>query len=42
MIQPVKQSKLEALKFKVNLQHKNLGLMLEHNQLMKDINKNET
>lgn len=40
--QPVNLGKLEALKFKMQLQNKNLKLLVEHNDLMSNINKSDS
>jgi len=38
----VKLNKIDALKFKLNLQYKNLSLMIEHNSLMQNMGTEES
>ena len=38
----VKLNKVEAMKFKLNLQFKNLNLMIEHNSLMQNMGTEES
>ena len=40
-LNPVRQGKLEALKLKLELQHKNLILLVEHNNLMHELSKQD-
>ena len=40
--QPINIGKLEALKFKMQLQNKNLKLLVEHNDIMHTINNNDS
>ena len=39
---PVRLGKLEALRFKMQLQFKNLKLLMEHNEMMQNIVKGDT
>ena len=39
---PVRLGKLEALRFKMQLQFKNLKLLIDHNEMMQNIVKGDT
>jgi hypothetical protein len=41
MVTPAKLNKLEALKFKLNLQSRNLRLLKEHDNVIRDIEKKQ-